>query len=176
MITIAWNPFGFHVVDMLAKGETCNATHHIGHILQPILELHPDSVRIHLVGHADNARSHTIRTSQEFCEQNSPRIAPIGHILRIWHRQICFIRVCKALSKGKFISFRESTSRRDWQRFEGNRRNYFDGHVQGMNGETGLDRRRWISLLLIKQILACLFLFDLVQERRCYTLYRHWSG
>jgi hypothetical protein len=66
----------FHVVEIFPKGRPFNATHYIEDILQQILELPPKSFRDRLIIHADNARSHIIRQSQQFYEQNSLRIAP----------------------------------------------------------------------------------------------------
>jgi hypothetical protein len=62
------------VVLVLPKRETSNATHHIEHILQPILELHRESLRRHLFIHAGNTTRYPGRKSQEFREQNSLRI------------------------------------------------------------------------------------------------------
>jgi hypothetical protein len=64
----------FHVVEIHLKRKLFNAVHYIEHILQPILELYPESVRRRLVIHADNTKSHMARQSQEFCEQNSLKI------------------------------------------------------------------------------------------------------
>jgi hypothetical protein len=43
VITIAWNPHSFHVVDVLPKGESFNTTYYIEHIIQQILEYRPKS-------------------------------------------------------------------------------------------------------------------------------------
>jgi hypothetical protein len=58
----------FHVVEILPKRKLFNAVYYIENILQPILELHLKSVRHRLVIHGDNARPHTARQSQQFCE------------------------------------------------------------------------------------------------------------
>jgi hypothetical protein len=67
----------FYVIKMFPKGKPFNTIHHIGYIMQSILELHSEHVRHRLVIYADNARPHMIRQSQEFYKQNSLRIAPI---------------------------------------------------------------------------------------------------
>jgi hypothetical protein len=38
MVTIVWNPQGFHLVDALPKGQKFNANYYIDIILQPLLE------------------------------------------------------------------------------------------------------------------------------------------
>jgi hypothetical protein len=70
------NPYGFHVVHVLSKRKTFNATYYTEHILEPILALHPKSGRRLLIIHADNARVHTTQRSQIFYDSNSLRIAP----------------------------------------------------------------------------------------------------
>jgi ribosomal protein S26 len=76
MITIAWNPNGFHDVDALLKGESFKSTYDIEHILQQILEYCLKSGLHQFIIRVDNARSHTARKSQTFCESNSFRIVP----------------------------------------------------------------------------------------------------
>jgi hypothetical protein len=66
----------FLVVEILPKGKPFHASHYIKHILQLILELHLESVRLRLVVRADNAKPHTARQSEELCKKNSLRIAP----------------------------------------------------------------------------------------------------
>jgi hypothetical protein len=100
----------FRVVKILPKEKLFNATNYLEYILQPILELRPESVRRHLIIHADNARPHAARQSQEFREQNSLRIAfhpPYSHTLALSYFSI---RVCETLSKEIFLSFSKSTS------------------------------------------------------------------
>jgi hypothetical protein len=38
MVTIVWNPHGFHLVDALPKGQKFNPSYHINTIRQPLLE------------------------------------------------------------------------------------------------------------------------------------------
>jgi hypothetical protein len=66
----------FHIVEIIPKWKLLNAINHIEYILQPSLELRLESVRRHLIIQADNAKFHTAKKSQEFCEQISLRIAP----------------------------------------------------------------------------------------------------
>jgi hypothetical protein len=74
ILTIAWNPLEFHVVDALPKRKTFNVTHYVEHILVLILALRPKSGWRHLVIHTDNAMHHIARRSQTFCNSNSLRI------------------------------------------------------------------------------------------------------
>jgi hypothetical protein len=102
----------FHVVEIFPKWKSFNATHHIKHIhiLQPILELRPKSVRHRFVIHADNAILHTAKQSQECCEQNSLKITlhpPYSSDLTSLYFSI---QICEALSEETFLSFGKSTS------------------------------------------------------------------
>jgi hypothetical protein len=140
----------FHVVEILPKWEPFNATNHLEHILQLILELHPESVRDRLVIHTDNVRSHMAGQSREFCKQNFLKIALYSFCSPDLAPSDFFIRVCEALCERTFLSFGKSTSWRNSHSLKGNLRNHFEGHVQGLNGETSLDCRTRKSLLSIK--------------------------
>jgi hypothetical protein len=59
MVTIVWNPHGFHFVDGLPKGQKFNANYYIDNILQPLLESRSTGPSSGLIIHADNARPHT---------------------------------------------------------------------------------------------------------------------
>jgi hypothetical protein len=41
MLTMAWNPFEFHIIDILPKRKIFNAMHYVKHILELILALRP---------------------------------------------------------------------------------------------------------------------------------------
>jgi hypothetical protein len=58
MVTIAWNPLGFHLLDALPKGNTFNAEYYPAIILTDLLPLHPQADRRRPVIHADYARHH----------------------------------------------------------------------------------------------------------------------
>jgi hypothetical protein len=58
----------FHLIEIFPKGKLFNRTNNIEHILKPILKLRSESIRCRLVIHADNAKLHTTRQSQEFCK------------------------------------------------------------------------------------------------------------
>jgi hypothetical protein len=59
MLTIAWNPLGFHVVDALPMGRIFNAEYYLDNILTALVSFLPEAVEEQLVVHADNARPHT---------------------------------------------------------------------------------------------------------------------
>jgi hypothetical protein len=44
MITMIWNPHGFHIVHALPKGENFNVIYYVEHILQLILEYYSKSI------------------------------------------------------------------------------------------------------------------------------------
>jgi hypothetical protein len=58
MITIVWNPQGFHLVDALPKGQKFNANYYIDRIIQSLLESRSTGRDPGLIIHADNARPH----------------------------------------------------------------------------------------------------------------------
>jgi transposase len=78
MVTIAWNPLGFHLIKALPKGMSFNAEYYRDNILTELLPLQPQADGRRLVLHADNARVHTARKCQAFCTDNRlwPAILP----------------------------------------------------------------------------------------------------
>jgi hypothetical protein len=75
MIIIAWNPFGFHLLDELPKGNTFNAEYHHLNILIGFLPFRSQVDGMRFVIHADNARSHIARKCQAFYEEKWLRFA-----------------------------------------------------------------------------------------------------
>jgi histone-lysine N-methyltransferase SETMAR len=75
MVTIAWNPLGFHLVDALPKGSTFDAQYYRVNILTELLPLRPEIDGRPFVIHVDNARRHTTRKRRVFCEENWLRLA-----------------------------------------------------------------------------------------------------
>jgi hypothetical protein len=66
MVTIIWNPHGFHLIDALPKGQTFNATYYVNIILQPLLDGRSSEPGAGLMIHADNASPHTARKTLNF--------------------------------------------------------------------------------------------------------------
>jgi histone-lysine N-methyltransferase SETMAR len=100
MVTIAWNPLGFHLLDALPKGNTFNAKYYRVNLLTKLLPLRPQVDGRRPVIHAGNARPHMARKCRAFCEENllrlamhpaySPDLAPsdfflFGHIKHCLH-------------------------------------------------------------------------------------------
>jgi hypothetical protein len=98
IVAIVWNPQGFHLVDVLPKGQKFNANYYIDRILRQLLENRSTGRGSCLIIHADNARPHTARKIFKFYRQNrlemashlsySPGLAPsdfflFGHVKHI---------------------------------------------------------------------------------------------
>jgi transposase len=75
MMTIAWNPLGFQILDALLKDNTLNADYYRANILTDLLPLHPQINGRRSVLQADNARPHTAQKCRIFCEENRLRLA-----------------------------------------------------------------------------------------------------
>jgi hypothetical protein len=75
MVTIAWNPLGFHLLDALPKGSTFNAEYYRVNILTELLPLRPQVDRRGIGIYADGGKPHTARKCRPFCEENRPRLA-----------------------------------------------------------------------------------------------------
>jgi histone-lysine N-methyltransferase SETMAR len=89
MVTIVWNPLGFHVIDVLPNGSKFNAKYYTNKILSRVSEWRQEQrggVARRLIVHADNARPHTAAISTSFLDENgmmkahhppySPDLAP----------------------------------------------------------------------------------------------------
>jgi hypothetical protein len=75
MVTIVWNPLGFHLLDTLPKGNTFDAEYDRVDILAEPLPFRSKVDGRRLVAHVDNARPHTGRKCRAFCEENRFRLA-----------------------------------------------------------------------------------------------------
>jgi histone-lysine N-methyltransferase SETMAR len=75
MVTIAWNPLGFHLPDALPKSNTFQVEYWRVNISTELLSLRQEVDGRRFVIHADNARSHTARKDSAFREENRLRLA-----------------------------------------------------------------------------------------------------
>jgi hypothetical protein len=79
MLTIVWNPSGFHLINVLPKGLKFNASFYITQILGPLSDWRRTQVgrtNRKLWVHADNARPHTATVTLQFMKQNAMMRAP----------------------------------------------------------------------------------------------------
>jgi hypothetical protein len=80
MLTVLWNPHGFHVVTMLPPGASFNAPWLIDENLVPLLDKFFstgwNSGQRKLVVHIDNVPVHNSKMNQNFFEQNSLKRLP----------------------------------------------------------------------------------------------------
>jgi hypothetical protein len=84
MVTIVWNPTGFHVIRVLPKGCKSNSSYYQSEIFEPLSEWRSGQAGAAggtLIVHADNARPHTAHRSgiisQQFMEEK--RMARAHH-------------------------------------------------------------------------------------------------
>jgi histone-lysine N-methyltransferase SETMAR len=79
MLTIIWNPQGFHLINVLPKGQKFNADYYITYLLSTLSQWRRNqrgaSDRKLLV-HADNARPHTALASMNFLDAHGMKKAP----------------------------------------------------------------------------------------------------
>jgi hypothetical protein len=69
MLTIVWNPGGFHLVNILPKGFKFNASYYVTHILDPLSKWRRTQVgrtNRKLIVHADNASPHMAKMTSPF--------------------------------------------------------------------------------------------------------------
>jgi hypothetical protein len=76
MLTVAWNPYGVHLVSLLPKGQKWTRQYYIDHILPEIYALRDATYRQKLVIHADNARPHVTKRVKQYLEDDSLKSAP----------------------------------------------------------------------------------------------------
>jgi hypothetical protein len=137
----------FHVVEIFPKGKSLNATNYSEQILRSILESPPESVWHRLIIHAGNARLHIAKHFQEFCEQISLRIAshpPCSLDLALSYFFLFgYVKYCL---KGPFYPSEKALL----DAIHTTVRNDFEGHVQGLDEDTNLNRRTRRSLVSIQ--------------------------
>jgi histone-lysine N-methyltransferase SETMAR len=74
-VTIAWNPLGFHLVEVLPKGRGLNAEYYRDNTLPELIRFHPEAGEGYLIIQADNARPHTAQKYRTFSAENGLRPA-----------------------------------------------------------------------------------------------------
>jgi hypothetical protein len=68
MVTIVWNPRGFHLIKVPEKGRKFNAGYYIAEILKPLSQwrsIEAAGNEQKLLVHADNARPHSAKLSTQ---------------------------------------------------------------------------------------------------------------
>jgi histone-lysine N-methyltransferase SETMAR len=75
MLTVVWNPHGFHLVSLLSKGQKWTSPYDIDHILPEICALRDARDRRKLVVHADNARPHLAKRVKQYLEDTNLKSA-----------------------------------------------------------------------------------------------------
>jgi hypothetical protein len=90
MLTIVWNPIGFHVLKALPKGRKFNTQYYTNDILVAISDwrrqtggTRPNKLWVH----SDNAWPHTAKMSRDYIGLNRMKQAPHSPIRQIWHPQ-----------------------------------------------------------------------------------------
>jgi hypothetical protein len=79
MLTIFWNPRGFHLIKVLEKGRKFNTGYYIAEILEPLSQLRSIEAAGNerkLLVHANNARPHTAKLSTQYFNENQMKSAP----------------------------------------------------------------------------------------------------
>jgi hypothetical protein len=79
MLTVVWNPRGFHLIGALAKSRKFKAVYCVTEILSPLSQWRSAGAKGNerkIVIHADNARPHTPQLSAQFFEQNRMKVVP----------------------------------------------------------------------------------------------------
>jgi histone-lysine N-methyltransferase SETMAR len=79
MLTIVWNPTGFHLIDFLSRRAKFNGTHSVSNIPSLLAiwrETQMGKADRKLIVHSDNARPHTAKKVLDFLEQNGMERAP----------------------------------------------------------------------------------------------------
>jgi histone-lysine N-methyltransferase SETMAR len=74
MLTIVWNPTGFHLIDFLSRRAKFNRTHYVTNILSPLAiwcETQMGKTDRKLIVHSDNARPDTAQKVLDFLEHNA---------------------------------------------------------------------------------------------------------
>jgi hypothetical protein len=64
MVTVIWNPIGFHIVKLSPTGDICNNLYYIGKIQQDIIswwQIQRKQTGLRLIIYSDNTHPHTAK-------------------------------------------------------------------------------------------------------------------
>jgi predicted N-acyltransferase len=87
MVTIAWNPVGFHLVEILPKGRIVNAEYYPDNILTELIPLLPARGQRQCVIHAHNVTPALLKNAESFGQKmgsDSLHVHPIHRISHYW--------------------------------------------------------------------------------------------
>jgi hypothetical protein len=79
ILTVVWNPHGFHLIKVLGKGRKFNAGYYITEILKPLSQwrsIEAAGDKRKLLVHAGNARPHTAKLPTQYFNENRMKPAP----------------------------------------------------------------------------------------------------
>jgi hypothetical protein len=76
MITVIWNPHGFHVIQSLPKGIKWTGSYYSDNILSQIAALWDTGRDREMIIHADDAGPHVAKYVTEYMDHNSLKRAP----------------------------------------------------------------------------------------------------
>jgi histone-lysine N-methyltransferase SETMAR len=79
MLTIVWNPRGFHLIKVLENGRKFNTGYYIAQILEPLSQwrsIEATGNERKLLVQTDNARPHTARLSTQYFNENRMKSGP----------------------------------------------------------------------------------------------------
>jgi hypothetical protein len=79
MLTIVWNPRGFHLIKVLEKGRKSNAGYYIAEILEPLSQwrsIEAAGNARKLLVYANNVRPPTAKLSAQYFDENRIKSAP----------------------------------------------------------------------------------------------------
>jgi hypothetical protein len=79
MLTIVWNPRGFHLIKVIEKGRKFNAVYYIAEILEPLSQrrsIKAAGNERKVLVHADNACPHTAKSSIQYFNGNRMKLGP----------------------------------------------------------------------------------------------------
>jgi hypothetical protein len=99
MLTVVWNPIGFHVLTALPKGRKFNVQYCINDILVAISDwrrqtegTRPNKLWVH----SDNTRPHAAKMSRDYIGLSRMKQVPHPRIRKIWHpRTFSFLPTSK---------------------------------------------------------------------------------
>jgi hypothetical protein len=92
MVTVAWNPLGFHLFDAHPDGRTFNTEGYRENISIALIPFRLVAGRRKFIIRVDNVKTHTARKYVAFCTENGLYSPRRRHAHLIWQRQISSLR------------------------------------------------------------------------------------
>jgi hypothetical protein len=136
MVTIAWNPLGFHLLGALPKGNTFNTEYYHVNILTELLPLCLQVDGRRLIIYADNVKPHTARKYRVFGKKIGCTSPYTNHTHLISHHRTSFSSKISNIVCRESLFHHVKNYLQQFMKSSGHPATNLAGRVSALDGET----------------------------------------